>query len=439
MLKLIDAQSAPTCKSETDLFSVPPTEVSIEKGHWFAAYPTNTLKNEGPFDFRINADPHYIQLAKNYLFMKIKITKDKGENLAADGTTDKVGPINLIGKTLFRQVKVFIGGKLVSDSGDLYAYRSYMETHLNFGSDAKNTHLGSCLYVKDEPSDKVDSKDNEGWKLRVKPFINSSEVELMAPIHSDLFASDRLLLSHTDVRLELHRNSDAFVLTTFVTPAHNYKLKIVDMIWYIRRVELSSSLNIALETALSRTPAKYPIRRVEMTHIHVGGGSTQTPNNVLFNGQLPRRVIVGCVSTDAFYGSYTTSPFNFNNFTITEVKLTAGGVTFPREPLKTDFTRMGFTRAFVQLNETLDIARQDKGCDINMLDFQNSSCFFAFDLTADECDSGHWTLIREGSTSLDIRFGTAPPGNGLEVIVFAEFDNLITIDRNRNVFYDFNA
>lgn len=40
-----------------------------------------------------------------------------------DEAPDSVGSINLIGKTFFKQVKIFVNGQLISESGDKYAYR----------------------------------------------------------------------------------------------------------------------------------------------------------------------------------------------------------------------------------------------------------------------------------------------------------------------------
>jgi len=218
MLKLIDHNSEIGVRSETDLFSVPPTNVAVESGYWFPVYPTNTLMDSGPFEFRINADPSYIHLAKNYLQLKLKITCEDGSNLP-NNAQNRVGPINLIGKTFFKQVKVYIGGKLVSDSGDMYMYRSYLETHLNFGSAAKMSHLQAAGFQEDTPLDHLEDEQNTGWGSRRALFESSAVVELMAPIHADLFMSDRLLLSQTDVRIELHRNSDSFCLMHYPAPA----------------------------------------------------------------------------------------------------------------------------------------------------------------------------------------------------------------------------
>ena len=138
MAKLLDHQSAPSTKSELDLFSLPPTQVCIDSGYWHVAKLINSCTNEGPYEFRVESDPHFLHLAKNYLYVQLKIVKGDNTNIVSTGDSpDSVAPINLIGKTFIRQVKIQLNGKLAFDSGDMYAYRAYLETELNYGPDAK--------------------------------------------------------------------------------------------------------------------------------------------------------------------------------------------------------------------------------------------------------------------------------------------------------------
>jgi len=94
-------------------------------------------------------------------------------------------PINLIGKTFFKQVKCFLGGNLVYDSSDKYAYRAFLETELNYGFDAKNSHLQASLYYKENGAN-VDTKNNEILKTRSFYFKDDAIVEITAPHHIDL-------------------------------------------------------------------------------------------------------------------------------------------------------------------------------------------------------------------------------------------------------------
>jgi hypothetical protein len=221
---------------------------------------------------------------------------------------------------------------------------------------------------------------------------------------------------------------------------NTYKIEIRTMKWFVKGVDVSRSVSLALERSMMHTALKYPIRRVEMKTIHVGAGLRETPENAIFNGQIPRRLVIGCVGGNAYHGTLTTSPFNFQNYGIDEVSVAAGGLTFPTKPLVMDFENDHFVRAFLQLFEGLGISDDNKGNGVTRQRFKNGHCIFAFDLSPDEDDgSDHWDLVKEGSTSINIHFSAVAPAGGIEVIIYAEFDNLLTIDRTRNVFIDNKA
>jgi len=63
---------------------------------------------------------------------------------------------------------------------------------------------------------------------------------------------------------------------------------------------------------------------------------------------------------------------------------------------------------------------------------------YAFDLTADLGDEESFNLMRQGSVRLVLKFGEAVAVT-ITVVVYAEFENVIDIDRNRNIIYDFAA
>lgn len=435
-MSLIDTKSIPSTKSELDLFTVPPTQVVVKRGFWHEIQPLNSVTNEGPYEFTIPPDPHYTQLNKNFIYMQLRIKKPVLP--AGTASTPDLAPINLIGKTLFKQVKCFLNGKLISDSSDKYAYRAFLETELNFGYDAKQSHLQSALYFK-ESGENVDAATNESFKTRSALFKDEKIVEVIAPLHIDLFLQDRYLINYIDMRLELYRNTNAFVMQCFNANITNLELEVRQMKLLIRKVELLDSVNLAIENTLTNYAAKYPVRRVVMTNLHVAHPSRSTPHHTLFSGQLPRRIIFACVDATAYRGTYGKSPFNFQPFGINGVKVICGGQTYPASPLKIDFTKDRFIQAYSHLYEALDLAHENKGNLINMTDYKTSHSFFGFDLTPDEDDSGHWDLIREGSTSIEVEFGKDLPQSGIEIVIYAEFDNLIMIDKHRNTFYDYNA
>ena len=262
-MSLVDHYSIIGSKTELALFSVPPTQVAVERGFNDEIQLANSCNSEGPWEFRIPPDINYIDARHNYIVVTLKIVKVDGSSITpavpdvgeAAQPHDLIGPINCLGKTFFRNVRVFISGRQVYDANNLYAYRTFLETELNHGWDAKHSHLEAGGYEEDKPGAKIDSpKDNTGLKARAKPYEKSNLVELVAPIHCDIFMQEKFLLSHTDIRMEVSRNSDAFCLMTDVG-SPSFKLHVESMKWVIRKVDISPSLALAIEATLNNGPA----------------------------------------------------------------------------------------------------------------------------------------------------------------------------------------
>jgi len=432
MNSLLDKRSQPAGKSEVELFSLPPTQVAIERAYWTEIFLKHSLTDNGPFEFHIPAEPAYIDLAKNYIFLELSIVNKDGAAVAPS----LVGPINLLGKTLFKQIKVYLNNKVCMDSGDSYAFVSYLETELNYGNEAKSTHLEAAMYERDK-YDKMESRDNDSWLYRSSRFDNGAVVQLMAPVHCDLFNQEKLLLSHMDVRLELHRNSDPFCLLSW-DKTNQYRLKINKMSWFVKKVDLAPSLALSFETFLSKDTAKYPIRRMLCKNINIDAGSRDTPNLILTNGQLPRRVILTFLEKTAFFGDYTKNPFNFKPFDVREISINAGGYKYPRNPIELDFKKRQYVHGYVNLLEALNIAQNDRGNSLTLSEFANGFFFYAIDLTPDNSDGTFWELVQEGTCSVRVIF-RSDITTDIKMLCFCEYDNLITIDKNRNVFLDYTT
>ena len=459
----IDSSSAPAAKSELDLFTVPPTQVAVERGFWEEVRPVNTVTNNGPYEFFIDGSQYYLDMASNFVYLKIKITNATGGDLThnppppaagapAGPDPNRVAPINLIGETFFKQVKLFINGKLAYDSGTDYPFLSYLITDLNYDKGAKDTHLKAagydpeCTDAVDDP-DNLNNENNPGWAARRPLFKNSRLAEFMAPLHIPFAHQEKYLLSNMDVRLELHRVSDAFAL--IAVGATQYKIAVNDIKLMVRKVELSRSLSLAIEQTLTKTMAKYPIRRLELKTLHIGQGRRNTPTNTLWNGQIPRRIVMCTLASNAYFGTYNTSPFVFSHHDVIKAAVYVNGQCVPHSgPLEMQFRPDDDAnhqptlaiKAFAQLYSGMGFANGDKTNGINKHRFPRDACYFVFDLSADNtADSSGWELVQTGTVSIYLEFADNIGADGLRVLVLGEFDNLISIDRNRNVFYDYST
>ncbi len=67
--------SLPGTKTELNLFDVPPTQVVVDNCHWKEVNLRNACTNSGPYEFHIGPNPQFLHLAKNYLFIELRIVK----------------------------------------------------------------------------------------------------------------------------------------------------------------------------------------------------------------------------------------------------------------------------------------------------------------------------------------------------------------------------
>ncbi len=53
-------------------------------------------------------------------------------------------------------------------------------------------------------------------------------------------------------------------------------------------------------------------------------------------------------------------------------------------------------------------------------------------------ESGHMQLIQQGVVSLNLKFGGAL-ANAITVVIYADFENLIEVDKHRQVIFDYSS
>ena len=92
-------------KSEVDLFRVPPTQQSLERGRWIDYPPISSVQNpDSAITFLIAGTDEYIDLSKTILTVTGNIMKKDGTTKLAGGGQSNVAPVNNFLHSLFRQV-----------------------------------------------------------------------------------------------------------------------------------------------------------------------------------------------------------------------------------------------------------------------------------------------------------------------------------------------
>jgi hypothetical protein len=179
-MSLAHKYSSPTIRSDVDLFSVPSTCTTIEDSFYAEYKPTvNVQDSNAKIEFRIVGSNHYVDLHDHFLYIKAKITDNKG---ADPVSTDKYSVANYLLHTMFSQVDVHMNNQIVSSS-NCYGHKAYLQTLLSYGPDYLNTQAQSAMFYKDVA--KGTSQSRERGTSRVARIVSrknyvklSSEFEM---------------------------------------------------------------------------------------------------------------------------------------------------------------------------------------------------------------------------------------------------------------------
>ena len=430
MATLVHPSSAESTTSQLDLFSVPPSQTSLEDGSFTEYHPVSVLTSTGPIEFTISAEnSNYIDLVNSFLYVRASMTTSNGADLAK---TAEIAPECNFLHTLWSQVDVYLNGSLVTQSNNNYPYRAYIENLLSFGQEAKNSQLSALLWHHNT-SGHFDScaTANKGYTQRKALAAESKEIDMMGKLHIDLTFQNRYLLNGVEVRLRLIRSKDLFCLHGNANQAQN-KVSLKEVTLFVRKVKPNPAVQLAHVKALQHATAKYPLRRVEVKSFTVLTGNRSITKENLFLGQLLTRLVVGVVDNDAYNGVITKSPFHFKHNNINFMTIYRDGVQIPSKPLQPDFTNDRFIRSYLRLFTQTGQYYRDMGNAISREQYKDGCALFAFDLTP-QMDSSEvgFELIKHGNIRIEIHFATAT-ARTLTVIVFAENDNLLEIDQDRN-------
>ena len=471
-------------KSEVDLFRVPPTQQSLERGRWIDYAPLSSVENpNSAITFLIAGTDEYIDLSKTILTVTGKIMKKDGTTKLGGGDQSNVAPVNNFLHSLFRQVDVYLNGKQVTPAMGTYAYRSYIETLLNYDVSTKQSQFSSALYYKDTAtkmdevgalpsftvinyklagSDNSTHGDNaslnlykpgtgnQGFAKRHQFIKNGNQFVLSGPIFSDIFMTDRLLLNMLDLKVVLNRSADSFSLMEIGNdPKIEPKVHLTDVVLKIRKVKVDQAVSDGVERMLKQTPALYPIRRVECKILTIPQNLPNIRQDNIFSGIIPNSFVVGLVHVDASTGEYGKNPYNFQHFGVTSVSLTANGQEIPFKLLTLKYpedkkgtvdpakdTELEFDEAYNTLFSGTGKIYSNAGLDITREDYPGGYALYAFDLTPDMCKSAdYFNTVQRGSLTLALTFRESID-HAIGMVCYGDFENIIRIDAERNAIYD---
>ena len=198
-------------------------------------------------------------------------------------------------------------------------------------------------------------------------------------------------------------------------------IKLESVQWHVRRAKLSEQASTQINDTLRHSNALFPITRFRV--FSKSFESAAIDFTKVLEGAIPTHVVVAFVSSAAIQGSNKLNPFNFANYGLNRLQVSAAGQNFPRRELTPTFSGQALvgTQAAREYHRLLQMTHKTNGPEgllFSMADFSGGYALYSFDLTPD-LDSGHWSPSYRGSLEIHGAFSADPAAN-VSIVVFAE-------------------
>ena len=194
-------------KGEFEYFAPKPFVTQVERSFYREYTPISALQNQAAILFMVPySDQIYLHLTRSFLYVRAKITNATGGDVT---DTTEIGPINQPIHSMFSNIDVELGGKMISDPNGLYPYRAYIESLLIYTKDAQESHMLSSLWYNDTRS-RMDvaiilgsGATNLRLRSRTTQFSANPETKMCARLHLDIFHHRRAIPQNCNLILKL--------------------------------------------------------------------------------------------------------------------------------------------------------------------------------------------------------------------------------------------
>ena len=447
MTEKVHADSNIGVASNLEIFHPPLTNVQIIGNATEVVYPVSSITNNGTIRFEIKGLPnYYIDMDEINLYIKFRVLKADKTTMADDTYTL---PVANVMHSMFSQVDCYIQKKLVTKTNNLYHYLSYFEDVLDTSSGKQISQNLAGFYPDRRGSfHDLDSaatiKKNENAQKRLEMCSKSDYKWLTGKLHIPLFKTERLIVNNVSIDLELTRSKNAFALINMIPlvgrqTQPEFMIDISEAFLKVRRFKLADAvLNSQNQVLKTYTSAKFPFKAVEMKAFSFGTGLQHINLENLSTGQLPSKIILGMVKSDAFNGTYKTNPYYFETFNLNKIALYVNGDQYPTENIEPDYDtkKNNYVTAYRFFLDQSGLYNSDNNELIDYYGYANGYNIYVFDITPDlSSNAEHYSALQNGNIRGEIKFATALT-QSITCVVYLLYENLLEVDENRAVRLD---
>lgn len=206
------------------------------------------------------------------------------------------------------------------------------------------------------------------------------------------------------------RSKNNFSLYKPATDTTEPKIILKNLSLFLKRIKLYPEAQQGINSGLEKASARYFITRTDQKSFTIPKNITSFSFDNVFNGRLPRRLIVGFLSSDSYNGNLKEDSFKFTNFGVNYIIASIDGVQYPSVSYTPDFDYNNYCQEFYNLYHYNNKAQGLGSLDISYENFKNGSAFFVFSFNSDNmlgAKSGVLNLMKRGSIRLEMKFKNA--------------------------------
>lgn len=393
---------------------------------------------KGPVDFEFEPD------AEKWTDMEtVKVKGKVGVQVKRNGNwvsvakdtaakTAKWGLINNTFSSLFTSVVIKINDCQIGDSADTtYPYLTYLQTLLGTSaSNAGSNILEVRNFIKDKPGKMKDpdTSSDSAWTLRKEEFLEREMVDFVIPLHNDLMNTEKYVPPNTKLSFKLKKSPDEFVIWKDKSDTNEYRFVLEDVQVKFKRLEMHDHIlkEYNQDHVVGKQPLKIKYTKNVVKPFNAKGGTNELKfSNLYFGSHLPDRVYMVFVAQDAYSGTDTTNPFNFESVDMRQAFLKFDCVQYPSEPYLYE-PKLDEKELYLSLLENTGTGPFEMdSVNVSFKDFKGGYFILAFDRSPTKDNGLYLHKPLTGHMSVYVKTGTKLPEN-YEVLVFGSYDTALT-------------
>ena len=458
------------------IFNHVPINEAEEKVHWVELPASQWNEKSNCIVFTIPGDtPEYTCLRDSYFLTDVTVEKEKlpegslsrrkretsnldedelrevkaeieAENARQEELEEErtAVPIDSIFNSMWSRVEVFMNHTLVSTSNTQFLYKSYIETLLNNSMSTKKHQLKTSLgftgneYSGDSVEEcKVYAEEggNQGLKQRHEIFEDGEMVGMMGFLASDVMGIGGCIPNGVSITIKLYHNQDSVRLLTYPADV-KAKMMLNNIVMQVCKKRMDPAVLQAQNEVMEEGAlASFPFKRTEVRTFEVKEGSRYRTIPTPYESQIPSRLILGMVSSEAYGGNFQRDPLNFQHYDITSAAYNIDNVSVPKRPYSMVPRKKLYIEPLMDLYQILGKAGEDKDIGLDRDNYGKGNFLIPFDVTpTTSADMSYIAKAKGGTSNIKLEFeGEHGLPEDITVITYAMFPAEIKIDAARNV------